>query len=527
MKKIRKTDLVIVLTLLALIAAAALWFGNQTAPETVAPADSAVRWQDYNGRKIGILSGTNMEAESQRFFPDSEYFYFDGYSGLNAALLSGRIDAYLTDEPVMKSTHVENPDLDYLRERLTENRYSFAFRKNDPREKALLDQFNAFLKSIHANGVWDEIEEIWFGVDESRKVVDMTDLASGENGVIHVVTTSTDPPFSYLKDGLHVGYDIDVAARFCRAYGYGLEIGDVDFPARIPALQSGRYEFTTTLNVTSEREESVLFSDAVSEGGIVVAVRSADLAGGAADGAAAEENPGFFRGMLISFEKNFLRENRWKLILRGVGVTCLITLLSTIFGTLLAFLICLFRRTDSLLANRISDFYVKLLQGTPIVVLLMILYYVIFARTTLSAVTISVIGFSMNFAAYTSEIMRAGIDSVDPGQREAALAIGYTETRSFFRFIFPQAVIRFLPVYRGEVVALLKSTSIVGYIAIQDLTKMSDIVRSRTYEAFFPLISTALIYFLLSWIISAVLKKLLEKINPRSRKNREREATAK
>ena len=115
--------------------------------------------------------------------------------------------------------------------------------------------------------------------------------------------------------------------------------------------------------------------------------------------------------------------------------------------------------------------------------------------------------------------MRSGIDSIDAGQREAALALGYSENQAFFRFIFPQAVVRFLPVYNGEIISLLKGTSVVGYIAIQDLTKMSDIIRSRTYEAFFPLIATAIIYFVLAWIISLILRFILKRVSPKSKKH--------
>ncbi|MBQ2212235.1 MAG: amino acid ABC transporter permease, partial [Ruminococcus sp.] len=232
----------------------------------------------------------------------------------------------------------------------------------------------------------------------------------------------------------------------------------------------------------------------------------------------AEKIPGFFDSIALSFEKNFIRENRWELIAKGIGTTCLITVMSAIFGSVLAFLVCMFRRTGSRLANGISNVYVKLLQGTPIVVLLMILYYVVLGKSGLEALWVAVIGFTLNFGAYASEIMRSGIESIDVGQREAALALGYTENQAFFKFIFPQAAVRFLPVYRGEIVSLLKSTSIVGYIAIQDLTKMSDIIRSRTYEAFFPLIATAIIYFVLAWIISLMLKFVLKAVDKRSRK---------
>ena len=519
MKKLKRTDYFIIAALalmLALFLPAMVAGGGE---EESAPDSAAkVTYEDFNGRKIGILTGTNMEAESFRYFPDSEYLYFDGYPNLNAALLTGKIDAYLGDEPALKSIHAEQPDIDYIRERLTNNQYSFAFRKNEKKEKHLRDQLNEFLAKCREDGTLNEIDAIWLGVDDSRKVVDMKGL-TGKNGTIHVVTTSTDEPFSYIKDGRHVGYDIDVTVRFCRAYGYKLEIGDVDFAARIPALASGKYEFTTSMNVTPEREEAVLFSDPVSEGGIVVAARTKEIAGGSPTGT---QKPGFFEGVRQSFVKNFIRENRYRLIVKGIGVTCLITLLSVIAGSLLAFLICLFRRTDSVLAGRICNLYVRLLQGTPMVVLLMILYYVIFARSGMAALWVAVIGFSLNFAAYASEILRSGIESIDGGQREAALALGFTENQAFFRFVFPQAVLRQLPVYRGEIITLLKGTSVVGYIAIQDLTKMSDIIRSRTctYEAFFPLIVTAVIYFLLAYLITVILQMIWRAVDPRMKQKR-------
>lgn len=509
MNRAKKTDIIIICVLAALLIIA-LAASLLPAVREGAAGTAVTDYGYFNGKKIGVLTGTNMEQESFTYFPDSEYLYFDGYPNMNIALLNGKIDAYLGDEPALKSIHAAEPGIDYLHERLTNNRYSFAFRKNDPEEAALLYEFNAFLEKIKADGTYDEIDSIWFGTDEEKKVVDMSGL-TGEKGVIHVVTTPTDEPFSYIRDGKNVGYDIDVAVRFCRERGYAIEIGEVDFAARIPALASGKYEFTTTMNVTPEREEEVLFSEPVSEGGIVVAARSSDL------GTAVHDERSFTQRIADSFTKNFIREERWKLILRGVETTCLITLFSVLFGTVLAFGICMFRRTGSKLANSISDIFVKLLQGTPTVVLLMLLYFVVFARTRLSAVTVAIIGFALNFAAYGSEIIRSGIEGIDPGQREAALALGFTEGQSFFRFIFPQAARLFLPVYRGEAVSLLKATSIVGYISVLDLTKMSDIIRARTYEAFFPLIVTAVIYFILAWIINLIIARILKAIEPKRR----------
>ena len=131
---------------------------------------------------------------------------------------------------------------------------------------------------------------------------------------------------------------------------------------------------------------------------------------------------------------------------------------------------------------------------------------------------VAVIGFSINFAAYVSEMMRTGIDAVDKGQHEAAVALGFNRFQVFSKITLPQALRHELPVFKGEFVSMLKMTSVVGYIAIQDLTKMSDIIRSRTYEAFFPLIATALIYFAIAYAMTALLSLVELKIDPKQRK---------
>ena len=152
------------------------------------------------------------------------------------------------------------------------------------------------------------------------------------------------------------------------------------------------------------------------------------------------------------------------------------------------------------------------------VVLLMIMFYIVFARTSISGVWVAVIGFGMNFGAYVSEMIRTGILAVDKGQMEAALALGYTKSRAFMKIVLPQAARHFLPVFQGEFISLVKMTSVVGYIAIQDLTKAGDIIRSRTYEAFFPLIAIAIVYFVIAWLLTRVLVALQNRFDPKRRR---------
>jgi polar amino acid transport system substrate-binding protein len=153
----------------------------------------------------------------------------------------------------------------------------------------------------------------------------------------------------------------------------------------------------------------------------------------------------------------------------------------------------------------LSNIYIALMRGMPVLVLLMIMFYVIFAGTSINPVTVAVITFGMNFAAYVSEMFRSAIESVDKGQTEAGVALGFTPFKTFIYIVLPQAFKQVLPVFKGETISLVKTTSIVGFIAVQDLTKVGDIIRSRTFDAFFPLVMVAVLYFIVSWLFAAAL----------------------
>ena len=195
----------------------------------------------------------------------------------------------------------------------------------------------------------------------------------------------------------------------------------------------------------------------------------------------------------------------------------LITVLSILFGTILGFAVFMLCRNGNPVANTVTRFCVWLVQGMPVVVLLMILYYIIFGRVNISGAAVSVVGFTLVFGSAVYGMLRAGVGAIDKGQLEAAYALGYTNRKAFFRIILPQALPHFMPAYKGEITALIKATAVVGYVAVQDLTKMGDIVRSRTYEAFFPLIAVAIIYFILAAILTFLVNRLEIRIDPRRR----------
>ena len=165
------------------------------------------------------------------------------------------------------------------------------------------------------------------------------------------------------------------------------------------------------------------------------------------------------------------------------------------------------------LLNQIFDIYVNIIRGTPSVLQLMIMYYIIFKTSTVDSVIIGMIAFGINSSAYVAEILRSGFDSIDDGQVEAGLSLGLSFRQTLKHIIIPQAVKISLPSMGNEFVTLIKETAIAGYIGITDLTKASDIIASRTYEYFFPLILVALIYLLLTTTVSKLLKRIERKLD--------------
>lgn len=226
----------------------------------------------------------------------------------------------------------------------------------------------------------------------------------------------------------------------------------------------------------------------------------------------------FIHGVTEGFYNNLIHENRYLLILDGLKTTAVISLLSILLGTVLGALICLLRMAEMSAAKRFAKVYITLVRGIPVLVLLMLLYYVVFASVNIHPIYVAVLAFGLNFAAYVSEMFRAGIESIDKGQTEAGIANGFTKIQTFIYVVMPQAMKQVLPVYKGEVISLVKMTSIVGYVAVQDITKASDIIRSRTFDAFFPLVMTALLYFAISWLLVVLLEGFETITDPRQRR---------
>lgn len=219
------------------------------------------------------------------------------------------------------------------------------------------------------------------------------------------------------------------------------------------------------------------------------------------------------------FEAAFITGDRWKLYLEGLGVTLKIAvfaaMLGVIIGTLIAFMkLSVKRNGKKTILTVIANIYIDIIRGTPSVLQLMIMWFIIFSNSK-NGVMVAVLSFGINSGAYVAEIVRAGILAVDKGQMEAGRSLGLSKAQTMIHIIIPQAVKNVLPPIGNEFIVLLKETAIVGYVSLTDLTRVANQIASRTYEAFMPLIGAAVIYF----VVIKILTILLERFERRLRRS--------
>lgn len=461
------------------------------------------------GRKIGVIEGTGDDQAVMAEFPDAQVMYFNNYPTGYAAVAGEKIDAFVYVKVQMELalrnglTGVKVLDEPVGEAHLVVDGISPAARYPD-----LENKLNQFIDGILGDGTMKDMYDRWV----VRHDYKMPDIKVPESAATHlrVATSGTEEPFTYYEGTELRGLDIEMARRFAAWLGAELEIAVYDYSGCIAAAQSGDADcIMASMFYTPERAEVIHFSHTLFRLDRGIMVRSAQASG-----------QSFWNVIAASFEKTFIREDRWQLFLAGIGTTLLITALAILFGTALGFGVFMLCRKGNPVANTLTRFFVWLIQGMPVVVLLMILYYIIFGSVSISGTLVSVIGFTLVFGAGVYALLKGSVATVDRGQTEAAYTLGYTDRRAFFRIVLPQALPHFMPGYTGQITALIKATAVVGYVAVQDLTKIGDIIRSRTYDAFFPLIAVAVFYFVLAALLTFLVRKIGKRIDPKQRKRK-------
>jgi polar amino acid transport system substrate-binding protein len=452
------------------------------------------------GIQIGVATDTNESTVVEEVFPQAQIVYTKDLMASFASVAQGKIDAFVGNKLNMELAIYNGlKGVRLLDGSIGQGNVCAVALSPRTEIPNLKGRINEFLKQVKSDGTLDDMRARWI----EKHDLAMPDIPEAQDPKLHLIvgTTGLSEPFTCYVNGELSGYDVELAKRFASWLGASIEFKVYDYEGIVPAAQGGDVDcIFANLYVTPERQEAIEFSDPTFIVDIGVMVRDANSEGG---GIAS-----FFSSMEESFEKTFLREDRWKLFAEGIATTLLIAILSILLGTLIGFAVYMICRKGNRAANAITRFCIWLIEGMPVVVLLMILYYVVFSEANISGVAVSVIAFTLIFAASAFNMLKAGVAAVGAGQMEAAYSLGYSDTKAFFKIILPQALRHVMPSYKVSIKSLIKATAVVGYVAVQDLTKMGDIVRSRTYEAFFPLIAIAVIYFILAALLIWIVNKI-------------------
>lgn len=463
-------------------------------------ADGINDMPDLAGKKVSVISGSMHDLVLADYRPEPTVLRLSSVAEVIASVSSGQADYALEDQSALLGMNLSEYGLKVLfSSDVVAGPYGFAFR---PSDVGLVREFNDFLSGIRADGRYDEIFGRWSTGDINS--VRMPDIPMNPDGETIRVGSINIFPFNFIQDGKHAGFEVELIQTFAAETGRNVQIDFIDFSGLIAALVTGKIDMiASTMTITEERSKQVQFSDPYYDCNTICLIRDLE---------AEASTVSFVDKVKDSFYNNLILEDRWQIVLKGLYETLIISLISILLGSIFGAFVCWMRMSRKKVLKGIAKTYIEIVRGVPILVLLMLMFYVVFAKGGITARWVAIIAFALNFGAYVSEMYRTGIESIERGQTEAGLAMGFSPFKTFIFFVVPQAAKKVLPVFKGEAVSLFKNTSVVGFIAIQDLTKASEIIRARTFDAFFPLIIISILYFTLAWLFGKLLDKLGNKL---------------
>lgn len=471
-----------------LFAACVLWSCGGTEEQGLMLESEA----DLSGLRIATQSGSCYDVElSPR--TDIELQRYNTLSDALQALLHGNADVLLNDETALNAYVCREQGIKPVLRGEKAYPTSFMFQKDD---KVLPVAFNATLARLKAEGTYDQIIDYWL----KDRYIDADTFpyipVPTEGQPIRVACCCATAPLSFASGDEWYGLEMDLLRQFANDLNRPLDIKFYDVTAAIMSLKTGKADLLSGgVFITPERQLEFSFGNPYYD------FHSTYFA---LDPDSENNKSGLAARSKKAVHKNLLVEDRWRFITDGLQTTLIISFFAILFGSLLGIVVYRMGESRRRWARSIASVYNGFIAGIPELVLLLVLFYVVFAKSGLTAEVVAIIAFAMCFASGAANIYKTALDAVPHGQTEAGLALGFTPLQTFFHIIFPQAVKRGLPLYKSLCVNILKSTSIVGYIAIQDLTRAGDLIRSRTFDALVPLLAVTILYFLLVWLIAAL-----------------------
>ena len=506
--KMNKTlHIVAALVAYVMLAVSPAWSAESSAEASQQTSKRIACFEDLRGRVLAVPSSTVQDIYVEEHYPDIRLDRFDTEADMMLSLQQEKCDGAIMDDVICYALVRKTEGVTILPDSpVPPCQMGMVFGKHNAE---LCKQFNAFIAQLKASGELQQIMDRWIKHFDTAEMPNLPLPTKGEP--IRVAMEPCTEPIVFIKNEKIAGFDAELVQRFSVYINRPVEIVEMEYDSLIASTTTGKADMAASgILITDERAESVLFSDPYYDSHSRVAVLTKNADASIISDKAGTQSLGIWGTIKRSFVRNIIEERRYMLLWDGLKVTVYISFFSALLGTILGAFICYMRMSSCKICSSIARIYIDVMRGTPVLVLLMMMCYVAF--TQFDNTPVAIITFAMNFAAYVSEMFRTSISSIDKGQTEAGIALGFSPVRTFYHIVLPQAVRRVLPVYKGELISLIKNTSIVGYVAVADLTRASYIIRGRTFDPFFPLLMVALMYFLIAWLFTYILDRIGNKV---------------
>lgn len=455
---------------------------------------------DLNGKRIIVVTGTIHDEviASRDDLKDAEVLYANTAASAVVRLLAGKADGMVVDYLSGKSFAKQYRELKILENPLDSSEYGFGFKKNDP----LISEYNRVLAEMKADGRLDALIEKWTNEDKTPA---LTKTTANATKVVRVLGNAESAPFCYRDNSGNVaGLDIDILTVISNELGYKLETDTADFDTLIPAVMTGKADIITSdITITEDRAQLIDFSDSYYEDNAVMLVKR-------------EGSSSFFNSLILRLKTSvnvaLISNGRWLSLLKGLGITVVIALITLLLGSILGFAGFLGHYTENKIALAVLDTIDKIYQLLPSSTWIFICYYLIVPGS--QSFWAALIALTVDFAHNLYDLFCLFIDRIPTGQVEAAITMGYGKYRALFKLFLKQSMHDILDETERAVILHIDTTSLVGLIAVQDIQAVADTIALETGEALIPMIITAVAYMLFAALLGYIVKLIRVKFFP-------------
>ncbi len=485
---------------------------------------------EFNNKdiKIGVVKGYVFDHMIKEHLPEADIKYYDSREDTFKALTHGKVDAVVDDDAIIRSMMRSTDLFIMVDEYLEASDYSFIFPKNEEGDK-LRKEFDEYVDKLKSDGSLEALDEKWFGnrtdnkksqdlplisedsQEEDSQEKDNSKDKDSSKVIKLAIHDGESIPFAYLSAGKPVGYEIDIINGFCQEYDYKVSYEMKEFSKMLKGVSKEKYDMACGgITITEERAESLYFGKSIYSGGAAICILNPDSLDAVKLGLnASDEVDKSAKGItrfIRHFTKSFVEERRYVQLLKGLLMTLAISFCSVLLGAPLGFLLYKGSKRGYLVNQIISKVIVWLLHGIPAVMLIIIVYYAFYKRFAVGGIIASVTGFTLDFAIMCYKNIDKNSRRVEEGKIAEDYRLEYYDDIGFVKRLFKACGNDILEDFRDDLVTLIKTSAVVGYVAVQDMVKTFDKIRLESLETVMPLIATTLLYIIIIKLITHIFR---------------------